>query len=95
MKPISHFLALAVLAAVTVTRLHAADLVKAKDGSGVYGYKDTHKLPWCDWLVHDPDRPAPPKVDPGPAPAPVPVPADAGYYQVASVTVSHSPTLTQ
>jgi len=77
MKPTSHFLALAALAAVTVTRLHAADLVKAKDGSGVYGYKDTPKLPWCDWVVHDPDRPAPPKVDPGPAPAPAPVPADA------------------
>lgn len=55
----------------------AADLVKAKNGSGVYGYKDTPKLPWCEWLVHDPDRPAPPKVDPGPVPAPAPVPADA------------------
>lgn len=55
----------------------AADLVKAKDGSGVYGYKDTPKLPWCQWLVHDPDRPAPPRVDPGPAQAPVPAPADA------------------
>src|SRR5262249_6804175 len=32
----------------------AADLVHAKDGSGVYGYKDTPKLPWCQWLVHDP-----------------------------------------
>jgi hypothetical protein len=52
-------------------------LVYAKDGSGVFGYKDTPKLPWCDYLVHDPDRPAPPKVDPGPAPAPAPIPADA------------------
>jgi hypothetical protein len=25
----------------------AAELVHAKDGSGVYGYKDTPKLPWC------------------------------------------------
>lgn len=57
--------------------LYAADLVEAKDGSGVYGYKDTPKLPWCEWLVHDPDRPAPKRVDPGPAPAPLPVPADA------------------
>lgn len=56
---------------------HAADLVNAKDGSGVYGYKDTPKLPWCEWLVHDPDRPAPPRVDPGKAPAQSPVPADA------------------
>lgn len=55
----------------------AADLVRAKDGSGVYGYKDTPKLPWCEWLVHDPDRPAPPKVDPGPSLPPVPPPADA------------------
>jgi hypothetical protein len=37
----------------------AAELVKARDGSGVYGYKDTPKLPWCEWLVHDCDRPAP------------------------------------
>ncbi len=55
----------------------AAELVHARNGSGVYGYKDTPKLPWCEWLVHDPDRPAPPKVDPGPAGPPAPVPADA------------------
>lgn len=52
-------------------------LVYAKDGSGVYGYKDTPRLPWCEWLVHDPDRPAPRRVDPGGAPAAAPVPADA------------------
>jgi hypothetical protein len=53
-------------------------LVYAKDGSGVFGYKDTPKLPWCDYLVHDPDRPAPRRVDPGPAaPAPAAIPADA------------------
>jgi hypothetical protein len=52
-------------------------LVYAKDGSGVFGYKDTPKLPWCDFLVHDPDRPAPRRVDPGPAPAPASPPADA------------------
>jgi hypothetical protein len=55
----------------------AADLVQAKDGSGVYGYKDTPKLPWCQWLVHDPDRPNPQKVDPGNARGPAPVPSDA------------------
>ncbi|MCX6929239.1 MAG: DUF1080 domain-containing protein [Verrucomicrobia bacterium] len=55
----------------------AADLAQAKDGSGVYGYKDTPKLPWCQWLVHDPDRPNPKRVDPGrPAPS-APLPADA------------------
>jgi hypothetical protein len=52
-------------------------LVYAKDGSGVFGYKDTPKLPRCDYVVHDPDRPAPPRVDPGPAPASAPIPADA------------------
>ena len=52
-------------------------LVYAKDGSGVYGYKDTPKLPWIDYLVHDPDRPAPRRIDPGPAPQPAPIPEDA------------------
>ena len=54
-----------------------ADLVYARDGSGVYGYKDTPKLLWCGYLVHDPDRPAPKRINPGPAPLPAPVPADA------------------
>ena len=40
-------------------------LIQAKDGSGVIGYKDTPVLPWCGFHVHDPDRPAPPKVTPG------------------------------
>jgi len=43
----------------------AVALVKAKDGSGVIGYKDTPTLPWCSYHVHDPDRPAPKKVTPG------------------------------
>lgn len=55
----------------------SADLVKAKDGSGVFGYKDTPKLPWCDYVMHDPDRPIPPRVDPGPAGPCVPPPSDA------------------
>lgn len=58
--------------------LPAADLVHAKDGSGVYGYNDTPVLPWCGFRVHDADRPAPKRIDPGPAPAqPAPVPSDA------------------
>lgn len=66
------------IASLTPTSiLQAADLVHAKDGSGVYGYKDTPKLPWCGYLVHDPDRPAPMRVNPGPATPPVPTPADA------------------
>src|SRR4051812_41298321 len=52
-------------------------MVYAKDGSGVFGYRDTPKLPWCEYVVHDPDRPAPRRVDPGPAPAAAPIPADA------------------
>ncbi len=52
-------------------------LVHAKDGSGVYGHKDTPKLPWCEFVVHDPDRPAPRRVNPGPALPPAPAPADA------------------
>lgn len=43
----------------------AAELVKARDGSGIFGYKDTPILPWCGYHVHDPDRPAPPVVTPG------------------------------
>lgn len=54
----------------------AAEPVFARDGSGVYGYKDTPKLPWCQWQVHDPDRPAPPRVNPGPAQPPAPAPGD-------------------
>jgi hypothetical protein len=51
--------------------------VYAKDGSGVYGYKNTPKLPWCEFLVHDPDRPAPKRIEPGPASAPASIPSDA------------------
>ena len=57
--------------------LDARELVKAKDGSGTYGYKDTPKLPWCEWLVHDPDRPVPPKVTPGTGDLGQKPPADA------------------
>lgn len=55
----------------------AEELVHAQDGSGVFGYRDTPRLPWCDYLVHDPDRPAPRRVDPGPAPAAATPPSDA------------------
>jgi len=43
----------------------AAELIKARDGSGIFGYKDTPVLPWCGFHVHDPDRPAPPVITPG------------------------------
>jgi hypothetical protein len=41
-------------------------LIEAADGSGVVGYKDTPVQSWSGFHVHDPDRPAPPIVDPGP-----------------------------
>ncbi|MCL4402637.1 MAG: DUF1080 domain-containing protein [Acidobacteria bacterium] len=53
-------------------------LVYAKDGSGIFGYKDTPVQPWSGYHVHDPDRPAPKKVDPGPPEArPGKPPSDA------------------
>jgi hypothetical protein len=52
-------------------------LVFAKDGSGVFGYTDTPKLPWCGYMVHDPDRPVPRRVNPGPALPSTPAPSDA------------------
>src|SRR6266498_1279057 len=55
----------------------AAALSYAKDGSGVYGYKDTPKLPYCEYLVHDPDRPTPKRVNPGPVSGSAPAPSDA------------------
>lgn len=57
--------------------VRAADLVYARDGSGVYGYKHTPVLPWCGYHVHDPDRPEPPRIDPGPPPPRAPIPSDA------------------
>jgi hypothetical protein len=52
-------------------------LVYAKDGSGVFGYKDTPVQPWSGFRVHDPDRPIPPRVDPGPAGPSASTPSDA------------------
>lgn len=39
--------------------------VYAKDGSGVFGYKDMPVQPWSGFHVHDPDRPLPARVTPG------------------------------
>lgn len=55
-----------------------ADLVHAKDGSGVYGYNDTPVLPWCGYRVHDAERPAPRRVQALDAcEKPLPAPSDA------------------
>jgi hypothetical protein len=52
-------------------------LTEAADGSGIVGYKDTPLQPWSGYHVHDPDRPAPPKVDPGAVALPDGAPSDA------------------
>ena len=54
-----------VLSVPVISHAQKHKLVHAKDGSGVFGYKDTPIQPWSGYHVHDPDRPAPPKVDPG------------------------------
>jgi hypothetical protein len=72
MKPVTFGrVLLAVLAALLVrvpAQAQKHELVYARDGSGVFGYKDTPVQPWSKFHVHDPDRPAPPRVTP-PAPA--------------------------
>jgi hypothetical protein len=60
-------LAAAVLFMSTQLQAQKHELVHAKDGSGVFGYKDTPVQPWSGYHVHDPDRPAPPKVTPAAA----------------------------
>ena len=67
---------IAVLALLLICSAAAlgAVLVKARDGSGIVGYKDTPILPWCGYHVHDPDRPPPRRVRPGTADS---VPSDS------------------
>jgi len=76
-RGLARLLSLVACIALLASGASAADLIKARDGSGYFGYKDTPKLPWCDWLVHDPDRPAPRRVEPGPVGPSLPPPADA------------------
>lgn len=71
------FTGLAVFLFGIVPVLAQLGFVQAKDSSGVFGYKDTQKLPWCEYLMHDPDRPLPPIVQVGPAGPSVPAPSDA------------------
>jgi hypothetical protein len=76
--PLLPLLGLSLLLAPSPASAAASKLEYTRDGSGVSGYRDTPRLPWCGFLVHDPDRPVPPRLDPGPAPAaPAAVPADA------------------
>jgi len=64
------------------------ELVHAKDGSGVFGYKDTPVQPWSGYHTHDPDRPAPPKVDPGP-------PSDVGSAPSDAIVLFDGEDLSQ
>ena len=59
---------LAALSVPTSAQAQKHELVFARDGSGVFGYKDTPVQPWSKFHVHDPDRPMPPCVTP-PEPA--------------------------
>jgi len=61
----------------TATVFAQAGMAMAKDSSGVFGYKDTPKLPWCGFLMHDPDRPLPPIVQVGAAGPSLQPPSDA------------------
>lgn len=60
-------LAAVILSMSTRAQAQAHELVHARDGSGVFGYKDTPIQPWSGYHVHDPDRPVPPKVTPAAA----------------------------
>ena len=55
----------------------AAELVSGESQPDVMGYKDTPRLPWCNYHKHDPDRPLPPMVVPAEQKLPVPPPSDA------------------
>jgi hypothetical protein len=69
-------LAFIVLAAAALPAAQKAVLVYARSGNGIFGYKDTPKQPWSEWLVHDPDRPEPARVATAPV-ASTPAPSDA------------------
>ena len=58
-------LTIAASVAAPPTGAQEPKLVKAKDGSGVVGYKDTPTLPWAAYHKHDPDRPLPEEIVPG------------------------------
>jgi hypothetical protein len=55
------FLAMVLLPLFVAAQKHA--LINARDGSGIFGYKDTPVQPWSGYHVHDPDRPAPKRVE--------------------------------
>jgi hypothetical protein len=62
-----HTVIAAVLGTASLAVAQKHELVYSKDGSGVFGYKDTPIQPWSGFHVHDPDRPVPKRVTPGDA----------------------------
>ena len=62
---ISLCMTVASIAWMTGTSIAQQPFIEARDGSGVFGYKDTPIQPWSGFHTHDPDRPAPPKITPG------------------------------
>ena len=66
-----------ILMGATTAPAQPPELVEAADGSGIVGYRHTPRQPWSEYHVHDPDRPAPPIVDPGSIGLPTGVPSDA------------------
>ena len=54
-----------VAAAVVAAVAAQVKLEYAKDGSGIFGYRDTPVQAWSGYHVHDPDRPNPRRIDPG------------------------------
>jgi hypothetical protein len=64
-RSIAIALAAAVFGATAPAQAQKHELIYAQDGSGVFGYKHTPIQPWSGYHVHDPDRPAPPRVTPG------------------------------
>ncbi len=74
MKSAIAFVIAAALCALPLLAQPKPGQVFAADGSGIFGYKDTPIQPWSGYHVHDPDRPAPPRVRTG---APGEPPSDA------------------
>ena len=66
MKQTYYLTALSVLCLVLSSTTQAGESIIFAE-NGQVGYKDTPKQPWSDFLVHDLDRPRPPKVEVNPA----------------------------
>jgi hypothetical protein len=74
-KHLMGILAICMFVSLGVASLQAAESVTTPEG--VYGYADTPKLPWCNYLKHDAHRPLPAFVDTGTKDVSVDPPSDA------------------